>query len=77
MLSKFKDLDVKMIIKVHYFFNHLECFPTNLGDLSEEHGERFHQDIKVIEERYQGSVGVSNVTAWAYHIPGSLTKENL
>ncbi|KAI6656622.1 hypothetical protein LOD99_1417 [Oopsacas minuta] len=47
-------LDVNMSIKVHYLFSHLDRFPENLGDLSEEQGERFHQDIKVIEERYQG-----------------------
>ena len=41
-LSKFKDFGVKMGIKVHYLFSHLDRFPTNLGDLSEEHGERFH-----------------------------------
>ncbi|RLU16163.1 hypothetical protein DMN91_011923 [Ooceraea biroi] len=28
-------------------------FPSNLGDYSEEQGERFHQDIRVMEERYQ------------------------
>ena len=54
MLSKFKDLGVKMSIKIHYLFSHLDRFPANLGDLSEEHGERFHQDIKVMEKRYQG-----------------------
>ncbi|KAI6650187.1 hypothetical protein LOD99_6104 [Oopsacas minuta] len=54
MLYKFKDLDVNMNIKVHYLFSHLDLFPENLEDLSEEQGERFHQDIKVIEERYQG-----------------------
>jgi len=26
----------------------------NLGDYSEEQGERFHQDIKEMERRYQG-----------------------
>ncbi|XP_076815020.1 uncharacterized protein LOC143461117 isoform X1 [Clavelina lepadiformis] len=54
MLSKLKDLGVKTSIKVHYLFSHLDRFPANLGDLSEEQGERFHQDIKVMEERYQG-----------------------
>ena len=43
-----------MSIKVHFLDNHLERFPENLGDFSEEQGERFHQDIKVMEERYQG-----------------------
>ncbi|XP_039968161.1 uncharacterized protein LOC120779873 [Bactrocera tryoni] len=26
----------------------------NLGAVSDEHGERFHQDIKVLEERFKG-----------------------
>ena len=54
MLSKFKDLGAKMSIKIHYLFSHLDRFPENLGDYSEEQGERFHQDIQIMEERYQG-----------------------
>ena len=54
MLFNFKNLGVKMNIKVHYSFYHLDRFPENLGDLSEEQGERFHQDIKVMEKRCQG-----------------------
>ena len=54
MLYNFQNLRVKMSIKVHYLFCHLDRFPVNLGDLSEEQGKRFHQDIKVMEERYQG-----------------------
>ena len=41
-----------MSIKVHFLFNHLENFPDNLGDVSDEQGERFHQDMKVMEERW-------------------------
>jgi hypothetical protein len=38
-----------------YFLNaHLDYFPENLGAVSEEQGERFHQDIKEMEKRYQG-----------------------
>ena len=51
MLSKFRDLGVKMSIKVHYLFSHLGCFPANLRDRSEEHGLRFHQDIKIIKKK--------------------------
>ena len=43
-----------MSIKIDYLFSHLDCFPTNLGDYSEEQGEIFHQDFKTMEERYQG-----------------------
>ena len=35
MLSKFEDLGVKMSIKVHYMFGHLDSFSANVNDLSE------------------------------------------
>ena len=54
MLLKFHNLGAKMSIKIHYFFSHLDRFSENLGKLSEEQGERFHQDIEIMEERYQG-----------------------
>ena len=43
-----------MSITLQYLHNHLDRFADNLGDVSEEQGERFHQDIKVMEDRYQG-----------------------
>ena len=43
-----------MSIKFYFLHSHLHLFPDNLGDYSEEQGERFHQDIRVMEERYQG-----------------------
>ena len=54
MLQNFQALDARMSIKLHYLFSHLDYFPENLGNVSEEQGERFHQDIRTIEERYQG-----------------------
>jgi hypothetical protein len=32
----------------------LDFFPENLGEFSDEHGERFHEDIMAMEKRYQG-----------------------
>ena len=43
-----------MSVKMHFIQSHLDYFPQNCGDLSEEQGERFHQDICVMEECYQG-----------------------
>jgi|SRR6218665_562546 len=34
--------------------SHLDEFPENLGDVNQEQGECFHQDIKVMENRCQG-----------------------
>ena len=54
MLRNFQALGARMSIQLHYLFSHLDYFPENPGDVSEEQGERFHQDIKIMEERYQG-----------------------
>lgn len=54
LLLSLEAMGCKMSIKVHYLHSHLDEFPENLGAVSEEQGERFHQDIKVMEERYQG-----------------------
>lgn len=43
-----------MSLKIHFLHSHLDFFPDNLGDVSDEHGERFHQEMKTIEKRYQG-----------------------
>ena len=53
LLLSLQDLECRMGIKVHYLHSHLSEFPANLGDISEEQGDRFHQDVKVMEERYR------------------------
>lgn len=40
-----------MRMKVHFLKRHLNEFPGNLVGVSNEYGERFQQDIKVMEER--------------------------
>ena len=40
----------------------LEFFPENLGEVSDEHGERFHQDILAMKKQYQGK-GTSSMLA--------------
>ena len=54
LILSLQELGCKMSVKIHYLHSHISDFPENLGDVSEEQGERFHQDIKVIEQRYQG-----------------------
>ena len=54
LLQAFHNLQCNMSVKVHFLYSHLDYFPENLGAISEEQGERFHQDIKVMEKRYQG-----------------------
>ena len=57
VLQKFQEQGCFMSIILHFLYSHLEHFPENLGDYSEEQGERFHQDIKEMEQHYQGPRG--------------------
>lgn len=43
-----------MSLKLDYHRNHLDFFPEDLGECSEEQGKRICQDIKTMQERYQG-----------------------
>ena len=54
MLGNFKQLNANMSIKVYFIYSHLDNFPENLGSVRDEQGERFHQDMRDMEERYQG-----------------------
>lgn len=50
----FKEMGCKMSLKLHFLHSHLDNFPENLGAVSDEQGERFHQDVLTMEKRYQG-----------------------
>ena len=54
MIEAFRRLGCRMSLKLHFLHSRLEFFPDNLGAVSDEHGERFHQDIAVVETRYKG-----------------------
>ncbi|KAL6471883.1 hypothetical protein MHYP_G00205330 [Metynnis hypsauchen] len=54
MLISFKRMGCRMSLMIHFLHSHLDFFPPNLGDVSDEYGERFHQDISEMETRYQG-----------------------
>lgn len=55
LLRSFQKLGCRMSLKIHFLHSHLDFFPENLGMVSDEQGERFHQDIQLMERRYQGS----------------------
>ena len=55
MLKCYEQMGCRMSLKMHFLHAHLDFFPANLGDVSDEHGERFHQQISIMESRYQGN----------------------
>ena len=59
---------VRESTKMHSLNSHLDYFPGNCGDYSEEQGERFHQDIRMMEERYQGRWDISMLTDYCWSL---------
>ena len=57
LMSAFDTLGVHMSLKIHFLNSHLERLASgahSLADVSDEQGERFHQDLAAIEKRYGG-----------------------
>ena len=54
LLKSQQDIGANMSIMVNCLHIHLDKFPDNSSDVSDKQEERFHQDIKIMEERYQG-----------------------
>ncbi|GFU57687.1 uncharacterized protein TNCV_3638421 [Trichonephila clavipes] len=65
-----------MSVKVHFLHSHLDYFPENVGAVSEEQGERFHQDIKEMERRYQGRWNVNMMADYCWMLKGENSQEH-
>ena len=75
MLKNFQALGTRMSIKIYYLFGHLNRFSENLGDVSEEQGERFHQDIKTMEKQYQGRWNAHMMADYCWSLMRDCTRE--
>ena len=50
LLRNYHKMGCKISLRIHLLHSHLPFFHENLGAVLDEHGERFQQDIAVIEE---------------------------
>ena len=41
LLTSYKAIGCNMNLKIHFLVSHSDFFPENLGEVSDEHGERF------------------------------------
>ena len=57
--------------------NHLDRFPANCGNVSDEQGEHFHQDIKEMETRYQGRWDARMMADYCWNIKRDNPKSKL
>jgi hypothetical protein len=72
LLVDYQQLGCNMNLKIHFLRSHLDYFPANLGEVSEEQGERFHQDIKEMQKRYQGYWNISMMADYCWSIKRDL-----
>jgi hypothetical protein len=68
MLETYRMMGCSMWVKIHFLHSHLDVFPTNFGGVSNEHGERFHQDISTIEKCYQGKWNMTILIDYCWHL---------
>ena len=51
LLPSYTAMGCRMKLKIHFLESHLNLFPENLAEVSEERRERFHHDIMTIQKR--------------------------
>ena len=66
LLKSYEDMGCRMSLKIHFLHSYLNFFLPNLGAVSDEHGERFHQDITKMESNYQSkwNLGMMGDFCW-------------
>ncbi len=68
LIRNYEKLGCNMSLKVHFLHSHMDFFHERLSDVSNEHGERFHQDIAVIEKRYKGKWSQSMLADYCWKL---------
>jgi len=76
LLTSYKAMGCNMSLKIHFLESHLDFFPENLGEVSDEHGERFHQDILAMEKWYQGKWTTSMLADYCWTMKRDVPEAN-
>ena len=66
MLDAFRELGCNVSYKMHLLQAHLNRFPTNCGEKSDEHGELMHQTVKRFTGNYHGKLTVNAMGDFNY-----------
>lgn len=67
-LTAYADMGCNMSIKIHFLHSHLNFFPDNLGQFSDEQGERMHQEMECIETRFQGKSTINMLSNYCWSL---------
>ena len=50
MLQTYKEISARISLTMHFLHSHFEFFSENDDDVSDQHGEKFHQDFKLLKK---------------------------
>ena len=50
LIKSYKNMGSCVSLKLHFFHSNLNFFQEKIGNISEEHSERFHQDIAITQK---------------------------
>jgi hypothetical protein len=57
-----------MSLKIHFSHSHFDFFPLHLGEVSDEHGKRFHQDVFTTEKRCAGQSSQNTLANYCWNV---------
>jgi hypothetical protein len=66
LVQSYRTMGCDTSLTGHFLDYHLDLFPENLGAVSDEHGQRFHQDISTLVKRYQGKWSPSMLVVYCW-----------
>ena len=64
-----------MAIKFHFLHWYWDFFEENLGKMSDEQGERFHQEVGAIEKRFQGKSCINMLDDYCWSLKRETSDE--
>ena len=76
LLTSYKATGCNVSLKIHFLESHLDFFPENLSKVSDEHSQRFHQDILAMEKRYQGKWPSSMLADYCWTLKRDVPEAN-
>jgi len=66
LLQSYHKLGCNMSLKIHFLHSHLDFFAENCSAVSDEHGERFYQDISSMKKRYRGKRNCAMLASYCW-----------
>jgi len=74
LVQSYKTTGCSTSLKEHFLGCYLDFFPENLSTVSDEHRQRFHQNISTTYKRYQGKWSPSMLANYSWTLKRDVPK---